>query len=319
MRVLICGTCAPALNSNYGLLQEITLGFEQLALSGAAVEACLVPLETLLDAIGSWRPGAVLLVGGLALDTIALPLVHHACAQVQARLVFWSIEDPYELDCMLRHGHWFDLILTSDYASRCFYPGHWQVRHLPLASPDRPAPGADQQLRHGARWLFCGVSFPTRLAWLNALVPAYPDGLLIGPDWPDYPPPTRVRRHRISAAVLQALYGALPLTLTLGRDLNLANAAGVVASTPGPRLFECAGVGGRQLVCGAGLELGCYYEPQREVLTAATLQEAVQQLEWAEANPGAMALLGERAWLRTQAEHLYRHRASRLLSWLRDL
>jgi len=93
----------------------------------------------------------------------------------------------------------------------------------------------------------------------------------------------------------------------------------VVASTPGPRLFECAGVGGRQLVCGAGLELGCYYEPQREVLTAATLQEAVQQLEWAEANPGAMALLGERAWLRTQAEHLYRHRASRLLSWLRDL
>lgn len=319
MRVLISGTCAAALNSNYGLLREITLGFDQLASSGAAVEARLVPLEELLEAIRCWRPRAVLLIGGLALDTIAPALVHHICAQVQARLVFWSVEDPYELDCVLRHGHWFDLILTTDYSSRCYYPGHWQVCHLPLASPDRPAPVPQQQLRHPARWLFCGVPFPNRLGWLDAFVPAYPSGLLIGPDWPNYPPPTRVKRERISATVLLALYSALPVTLTFGRDLNLANAAGVMPSTPGPRLFECAGVGGRQLVCGAGLELSWYYEPGREVLTASSPQEALQQFAWAEANPAQMVLLGERAWRRTQAEHLYRHRAHRLLSWLREL
>ena len=320
MRLLISGTCPAALNSNYGLLREITRGFEQLAAAnGAAVEVRLVSLEALPAAIGHWRPAATLLVGGLALDTIPLPLVRHGCDQVRSRLVFWSLEDPYELDCVLRQGHWFDLLLTSDAASRCFYPGDWTVQHLPLASADRPAPEPGQQLNHPARWLFCGVPFSSRLQWLDGLVQACPEGLLIGPDWPDYPAPTRVRHHRIAPAVLQGLYAALPLTLYLGRDLNLANAAGVMPSTPGPRLFECAGAGGRQLVCGAGLELERYYEPQQEVLVAATLEEALEQLAWAAAHPEVLAALGQRAWRRTQAEHLYRHRAGRLLSWLREL
>ena len=319
MRLLISGTCPAALNSNYGLLREIHRGFEQLAAHGQAVEPRLVPLEELLPAIEQWRPAAVLLVGGLALDTISLPLVRHACGQVRARLAFWSLEDPYELDCMLRQGHWFDLIATTDAASRCFYPGHWRVEHLPLASPDRPSPLPPQPAARPARWLFCGVPFPNRRQWLDALVKRCPDGLLIGPDWPAYSAPTQVRFQRIEPAVLQALYAAYPITLYLGRDLNLANAAGVVGSTPGPRLFECAGAGGRQLVCGAGLELADYYEPGREVLTAASVEEGAERLAWAAANPEALAALGLQAWRRTQAEHLYRHRAARLLSWLREL
>ena len=319
MRVLISGTCPAALNSNYGLLREISAGFEQLAAAGTAVAVRLVPLEQLQEVIAQWRPSATLLVGGLALDTISLPLVRHGCEQVGSRLAFWSLEDPYELDCVLRQGHWFDLIVTSDAASRFFYPGDWTVRHLPLASPDLPAPQMGRQLSHSARWLFCGVPFENRLAWLDRIVQGCPQGLLIGPDWPDYPAPTQVRHQRIAPAVLQALYAALPITLVLGRDLNLANAAGVVPSTPGPRLFEAAGAGGRQLVCGAGLELEHYYEPGQEVLVASTPEQALEQLAWAAAHPEALAVLGERAWARTQAQHLYRHRARTLLSWLREL
>ena len=319
MRLLISGTCPAGLNSNYGLLREIQRGFEQLAAHGQAVEPRLVPLEELLPAIEQWRPVAVLLVGGLALDTISLPLVRHACGQVTARLAVWSLEDPYELDCMLRQGHWFDLIATTDAASRCFYPGHWRVEHLPLASPDRLSPLPSLPTARPARWLFCGVPFPNRRQWLDSLVKRCPDGLLIGPDWPAYAAPTQVRGQRIEPAVLQALYAASPITLYLGRDLNLANAAGVVGSTPGPRLFECAGAGGRQLVCGAELELADYYEPGREVLTAASVEEAAERLAWAAANPEALAALSLQAWRRTQAEHLYRHRAARLLSWLREL
>lgn len=319
MRLLISGTCPAALNSNYGLLLEITRGFEQIAAAGAAVEVRLVTLEELLVAIRDWRPAATLLVGGLALDTIPLPLVRYDCDQVNSRLVFWSLEDPYELDYVLRQGYWFDLLITSDAASRYFYPGDWPVKHLPLASRERPLPAPGQLLNHPARWLFCGVPFACRLHWLDGLVQVCPDGLLIGPDWPEYPAPTIVRRQRIPSEVLAALYASLPLTLYIGRDLNLANAAGVVPSTPGPRLFECAGAGGRQLLCGTGLELERYYEPDQEVLVAATLEEAQDRLAWSASHPEDLADLGQRAWRRTQAEHLYRHRAERLLSWLREL
>lgn len=319
MRVLISGTCPAPLNSNYGLIRQISLGFEQLAAADSSLAVRLVALEALPTAIAEWRPSVTLLVGGLALETIPLALIRHRCAQQHCRLAFWSLEDPYELDCMLSHGHGFDLLITSDAASRFFYPGDWLVQHLPLASPDLPAPRPGRQLQHQARWLFCGVPFDNRLQWLDPLVQACPHGLLIGPDWPSYPDPMQVRHQRIAPAVLQALYAALPVTLVLGRDLNLANAAGVVPSTPGPRLFEGAGAGGRQLVCAAGLELERYYEPGREVLVAATVAEAIEQLAWAETHPEALAALAERAWRRTQAEHLYRHRAQRLLSWLRQV
>ena len=42
MRVLISGTCPAALNSNYGLLREISAGFEQLA---AATHQCAVSFQ----------------------------------------------------------------------------------------------------------------------------------------------------------------------------------------------------------------------------------------------------------------------------------
>jgi spore maturation protein CgeB len=319
MRVLISGTCPAALNSNYVLLRHIADGFERLSgTTGIILDVHLVPLEQLLDAIQQWRPSITLLVGGLALDTIPLPIVRHLCDQSGSCLAIWSLEDPYELDYMLRQGHWFDLVVTSDASSRCFYPGDWNVRHLPLASPDHSPPQSGYQLDLSRRWLFCGVPFDCRLQWLDPLVKASPHGLLIGPDWPDYPPPTRVCHQRITPVVLGALYAALPVTLVFGRDLNLANAAGVVPSTPGPRLFECAGVGGRQLVCGPGLELASYYEPGRELLVAQTLEEALEWLAWSEMHPEEIALLGERAWHRTQAEHLYVHRAQQLLRWIKD-
>jgi spore maturation protein CgeB len=319
IRVLISGTCPPHLNSNYALLREITRGFQQLDGHLGRLDVQLVPLDKLLPTVSDWRPTYTLLVGGLALETIPLAMVSHRCKLHGSRLAFWSLEDPYEFDCVLQQGHWFDLICTSDHASSCFYPGDWRVEHLPLASPERPMPATGELLRASARWMFCGVPFVNRLRWIAALVGACPQGLLIGPGWPAYAPPTAVHQGRIAPGVLHQLYAVQPLTLYLGRDQDLANSIGVIPSTPGPRLFECAGGGGRQLVCGSGLEAALYYEPELEMLPAATLGEAIGWLEWAEHHPRELLAIGERAWGRTQAEHLYRHRASRLLTWLREL
>ena len=115
MRILISGTCAPELNSNYGLIQAITDGIRKLN----EPEIHLAKVYQLPEIINDWKPNLTLLVGGLALETIPLALVHHLCRQVD-KFSFWSLEDPYELDWVLQKGAFFDLICTTDFSSSCF-------------------------------------------------------------------------------------------------------------------------------------------------------------------------------------------------------
>ena len=163
MRILISGTCAPELNSNYGLIQAITNGFRKLN----EPEIHLAKVYQLPEIINDWKPNLTLLVGGLALETIPLALVLHLCRQVDSKFSFWSLEDPYELDWVLQKGAFFDLICTTDFSSSCFFPGDWRVEHLPLAAPDKPAPQASQQLQPPGRWFFCGVPFTIESIGLN--------------------------------------------------------------------------------------------------------------------------------------------------------
>ena len=137
--------------------------------------------------------------------------------------MFWSLEDPYELDCVVRQGAWFDLICTTDFSSKCFYPGDWRVEHLPLASPDMSAPQYGQRLSSAGHWFFCGVPFQNRITWIDAIRRTHPFGLLIGPDWPSYGRPTRVSNQRISREMLFTLYRSIPITLSIGRRHNLEN------------------------------------------------------------------------------------------------
>ena len=315
MRILISGTCAPELNSNYGLIQAITNGFRKLN----EPEIHLAKVYQLPEIINDWKPNLTLLVGGLALETIPLALVHHLCRQVDSKFSFWSLEDPYELDWVLQKGAFFDLICTTDFSSSCFFPGDWRVEHLPLAAPDKPAPQASQQLQPPGRWFFCGVPFHNRINWIESLRRVHPNGLLIGPSWPNYKRPTRVSNRRISRKMLFTFYRTMPITLSIGRRHDLANSARVSPSTPGPRLFEAAGCGAAQLVCDSGLEMGCYYEPNHEYLWARNVDEAGEWLQRASKDQSMIDLIRHRAWKRTQNEHLYSHRASQIIKWVREL
>ena len=315
MRILISGTCAPALNSNYGLIKAITIGFQKLN----EPEVQLVTIDKIPEEIINWRPHLTLLVGGLALETIPLSLVHYLCKRAKSMLVFWSLEDPYEIDWVIQKGAYFDLICTTDFSSHCFYPGEWNIKHLPLAAPDEPPPEPGKRIQPFNRWLFCGVPFQNRINWIEAIQRTHPDGLLIGPEWPKYNRPTRVSNRRISRKMLLTLYRTMPITLSIGRRHNLANNAKINPSTPGPRLFEAAGCGAAQLVCDSGLEIGCYYEPNREFLWARNIDEANEFLQRALKEPDMLELLGQQAWKRTQAEHLYSHRAKKIIKWAWEL
>ena len=275
-------------------------------------------MNQLPETIKTWKPQLILLVGGLALETIPLALVNHLSRISGSKFAFWSLEDPYEMDWVLQKGEYFDLICTTDFSSYCFYPGEWRVEHLPLASPDLPEPQTGTRLLPFGRWMFCGVPFENRINWIDSIRLTHPEGLLIGPNWPSYQRPTHVSSKRISRERLLTLYRTMPITLSIGRRHNLANSAKISPSTPGPRLFEAAGCGAAQLVCDTGLEIGCYYEPNYDLLWARTADEACECLERVSKEPAILELMGQRAQ-RTQSEHLYSHRAREILKWISEL
>ena len=106
--------------------------------------------------------------------------------------------------------------------------------------------------------------------------------------------------------MLLTLYRTIPLTLFIGRRHDFANSSRVIPSTPGPRLFEAAGCGAAQLVCDSSLEIGYYYEPNVEFLSASNIDEAVECLERASKDSGLIDWVAQRAWKRTQSEHFIR-------------
>lgn len=315
MKVLICGTCPPHLNSNYNLIQYAFAGF--LALNTHDVK--LVELFELIRAISEWKPDTVLLLGGLALKTIPLHIIRHLCNYNNAQLALWSWEDPYEIDYVVNHGHHLDLICTNDFSSLWFYPAQWNLRHLPLGAIDQPSPEPGLNLSNDKGWLFCGVPFSNRRDWIQAIHRKTPEGLLIGPDWPKYQKPTITRNERISPSILHALYVLMPAVIYLGRDLNLANNSKVIPSTPGPRLFEAAGCGSCQIACGTAMEAMQYFEPEVEMLFAETPAEAVEQIERAKIDDSLREKVSLNAWKRAQSEHLYQHRAAKIIHWLHEV
>lgn len=322
LKVWVAGSCPPELNSNYGLLTAITEGFEQaLARSPdfSFGNAQLIPFSELHEAVSQGSPDILLLVGGLALPLIDLTGLANICQRKGIRMVFWSLEDPYEIDCLESQIHWFDMVCTSDYASSLVLPPSPPIRHLPLATRASQRPAELVGCEALGQWLFCGVPFRVRQHWIHAMSKAAFHGLVIGPGWHSLGSRIRVVNQRITPTVLHALYSLLPVTLMLGRDLNLHNVRNLSASTPGPRLFECAGVGGRQLVCGGGLEACMYYSPEEEILIAETPAEAIEKIQVLQQNKRMAASLSLNAWHRTQNEHLYYHRAKTMIGYLQDL
>ena len=90
MRVLISGTCPPKLNTNYELIAAIADGFR----THDGLEVTLATVNQLPEGIKAWKPQLVLLVGGLALETIPLALLHHLCSVAGSKFAFWNLEDP---------------------------------------------------------------------------------------------------------------------------------------------------------------------------------------------------------------------------------
>lgn len=161
---------------------------------------------------------------------------------------------------------------------------------------------------------FIGARYPRREVVMTAISGAGIPARVFGRDWSKDP-----------RDVLRT-WGAARPDVPWGRDLARPDAYAVMRGSAATlnihgnqdgftiRTFEACGVGAVQIVDRAEVEL--YYEPDAEVLVAASADEAVAQCRRVLADPALSSRIREAARARTLAEHTLVHRARALTALL---
>jgi len=125
------------------------------------------------------------------------------------------------------------------------------------------------------------------------------------------PADSKLRQRWRGEAWADEMYGLLASSqITLNRHIDIAE---VYANNM--RLYEATGMGACMLT-DAKVNLPCLFEPDREVVTYETPEEAVSKLKELLANPHAAAAIAARGQARTLAEHSYSQRMAELVTLL---
>jgi spore maturation protein CgeB len=166
--------------------------------------------------------------------------------------------------------------------------------------------------------VFCGVGFPNRRAWIEAISPVLSrhKTLVVGPEWPKLP---FVTADRIGNSKLTDLYNASRIVLNLPRSLNFFNANNFPASTPAPRTFEAAAAGGFQLAAADRPELHDCFKIPDEMDVFLSVKDLEEKIEWYLANPGRRMEAARKAQARVLHDHTYDQRATTILDRARSL
>lgn len=309
-RVAVVSPVPDELNTNWRLRDHVAEGFATLCGADRVVALPELTAERGIDQCG---PDLVVVFGGLMPDRTDLRAIRRAADRCGAHVAVWVHDDPYELDFAYRAVAAADSVFTNDAACVDYYD-HPSVHHLPLAA----SPTAHRRtLRsHFERDLFfCGYAFANRVAFFeeipeSALEPF--STLVAGAGWP------RTRafyvNRRIAYDELPDYYSGSVCTVTLGRDLDLANRRYMVPqSTPGPRAFEAAMAGCLQLYFVNGLEIADYFEPGSEILLIDRPSDVPTYLQDVASDPSRLAAMRSATQARALRDHTYAERARRML------
>lgn len=318
--ILVIGTSADNLNSNSHIRQYISEGFRELSPDASVVSMSsedFVGVKTLP------HKSLCLFVGSVVELKFGVEIQLERARRLGSRTAVWLHDDPYEFDASMRVLEGADVIFTNDKAALYHYPDRSRVVHLPLASSSRFL--SPPISRTGADYLFAGVPFRNRLRFFTEFSEVMSQrkaslkGMLIGPSWELSVFPDAIDR-RLSPTALSNLYKFCLSTIYLGRELDLCNSRYMIrASTPGPRLFECAGAGGCQIAMTPGLEITEYLEPSEEMFLVESAEEAVELAIELKKNIRRSLSVGRNAQARVKSEHLYRHRAKTILTTMNSI
>ena len=316
-RILITSTVPDEHNSNAPLRGYLAQGMRRQCPETRVVEA---PFEVTFRRIHETRPQLVIAMGGVAVGSVDLRRLRAACDTVDAKLVLWLHDDPFEFDYAWRAENIADAIFTNDSWALQHY-SFPQTFHLPLAGcadthhrPLLPAAQRDIDL------LFCGVAYPNRIAFFREIqhICRRLNCVVLGDGWPpdlDFAVNRRVSREELANLTARAL-----VTLNITRDHNIANRRlDLPPSTPGPRTFETALAGSAQLYLVHGTEIAEYFEPDSEIILIDNVMDTEHHLQELRANKTAAVAIAGRAQTRAMKEHCYEHRAAALLARLREI
>jgi spore maturation protein CgeB len=315
MSILIFGTLPAKLNTNGLIARHVANATRRVLPRLEVIESSVTAAAALIDAR---RPMLAIGIGSAAMGSVSFEEIAYAAKRVNAPLVYWLHDDPYEFDYSWRLNGLADWIFTNDKTS-LFHYGTEFVSHLPLAA------SLDDHFRsfipialRPINIFFCGYAYPNRnmvVYRLRHLLRQW-SALILGDGWD--PSLEFCVNRRLTAEEISEHYSISKLTLNIGRVFNIANQQyEIVPSTPGPRTFEAAAAGALQCCFVDSTEIFEYFEEEKEILTFSSVQDLSTIITQIIAHPDKFSAIASASQQRVRRDHTYDRRVETILSVLK--
>jgi spore maturation protein CgeB len=233
--------------------------------------------------------------------------------------VFWFVEDFRTLTYWQQTIGWYDHFWTiqdGEFVRALGAAGQRSVDFVPL--------GCDPQIHRRyaaaevAKWAcdlsFAGSGYPNRRKVLASLVDLAPR--LYGTHWKGDATlaPLVHNEGTLSASELAQIFAASRINLNICSSLFHDDLC-ARKDFLNPRTFEICGSGGFQLIDAASPIEG-YFEPGKEIVTFASLDEAREKSVWYLEHERERQALADAGYARAHEEHRYHHRLAPALARL---
>ncbi|MDH3264801.1 MAG: glycosyltransferase [Paracoccaceae bacterium] len=313
MKVLLIGSFPDRVNSNTILRRCAAEGFRSLAEVDLAVDACP---EQHAREICAAQWDLVVFMGSILLDWFDLYSIIDAAREnltPGGKLALWLHDDPYEFDASHRYDGMFDRVYTTDPTAQLYYRRQESTRWLPLAASPVLHFRAPAVPVRAWDFFFCGEAFENRVALLRQIEAAGFRGRIFGSGWPGHL--YSAVNSRLGASDLCDYYNAAPITLVLGRNLDLRNNLFRLRQAIfGPRVYEAAMAGAAQLVWDADCQLFGEFQSGSHLLAVRNEGELREGMQLLLSDSDANLALRRNAVDHAMASHTYAHRAERMVA-----
>lgn len=251
-----------------------------------------------------------------------IPEILYKASRYSKKSVLWTFDDPYTSRDSLAFQGMFDVIFSNDLASAKLYTS--KSAHLPLASPlmgDFYMSNNDTE-RDDFFYdiFFCGTAWPNRIDDLNQLIASRPNlRYKFCMPFNKHLPKKKLTGFPVTSYIFPANFMdvirvarrskiVLGLHRSFGENKDMAS-----SNSPGPRVFEIAGMGAFQIVdsiCGAGL----YYQNHKEIVLYDGFDDLLYQLDCYLQNTTKRKEIAKNAFEKTMTSHTYSNRLDYMFS-----
>jgi spore maturation protein CgeB len=240
--------------------------------------------------------------------------------------ILWSMEDPYEIDLIVKYHHHFGYILTTDknsaeYLQKTVGKG----THLPHGAIPNVHKPMEVPWQYRSDLCFIGNAFPSRLRFFRKVLPYLKDYhvLIGGTGWAMLN--DIYGQHVINCGVsaedyIRYINGA-KVNLNLHRlvdDMSIANENHIMPSSPNNRFFEIQACRGVQMVDDSrNPEIFEYYN--RTEITdfdVNNTEDFVRRFEFIVSDKELRMERAKKAYDRTLKDHIYERRFAQILGEL---